>query len=174
MALAIEMEGKQLPNEPAQMSAAAVGFFLDREGHKKFLKTASNQELEVENQKLKQELEDKAEECDFWHTEANSYERSWENAHTKVEELERTLGHVRTILTHKRKELEAERNEKHALEMRIMKALHPEEEKAEDSCQEEEEADNSPSPSFGDTPELHDESDPAYQGGNDGNPEGFF
>ena len=107
-----------------------------------------------------------------WHTEANSYERSWEIVHTKVEELERTLGHVRTILTHKRKELEAERNEKHALEMRIMKALHPEEENAEDSCQEE--ADNSPSPSFGDAPELHDESDPAYQGGNDGNPEGFF
>ena len=50
-----------------------------------------------------------------------------------------------------------------------MKALYPEEEgKAQeegDSCQEEEEVDNSPSPSFVDVPGPHD---------GDGNPEGFF
>ena len=179
MALGIEMEGKQLPNETAQMSAVAVGFFLDREGHKKFLKTASNQELEVENKKLKQELADKTEECGYWHTEAKSYEIGREELGRELSDTKRVLSHIRSVLTQKRKELETERDEKHALEMRIMNALHPEEEKAEeegDSCQEEEEADNSPSPSFGDAPGPHDFGDPDYQfdGGNDGNPEGFL
>ena len=106
MALAIEMERKHLPNRTAQMSAAAVGFFLDREGHKKFLRTASNQELEVENLKLKQELTDKTDECSYWYTESSSYERSWGNAHTKIEGLERTLGRVRSELAQKKKSSE--------------------------------------------------------------------
>ena len=46
MALGTEVEKKR---DAAQMSAAAVGFFLDREGHKKFLRVSTNQELEVEN-----------------------------------------------------------------------------------------------------------------------------
>ncbi len=76
MALGIEMEKKR---KAAQMSATAVSFFLDREGHKKFLRTTTNQELEAENQKLKEELADKTEECGYWYTEANSYERSWKS-----------------------------------------------------------------------------------------------
>ena len=62
MALGIEMKKKR---DAAQMSAAAVSFFLDREGHKKFLRATTNQELEAENKKLKEELAMKATECDF-------------------------------------------------------------------------------------------------------------
>ena len=57
MALGIEMEKKR---KAAQMSATAVSFFLDREGHKKFLRAATNQELEAQNKRLREELERKA------------------------------------------------------------------------------------------------------------------
>ncbi len=50
MALGIEMGKKR---KAAQMSAAAVSFFLDHEGHKKFLKATTNQELEAETQHSK-------------------------------------------------------------------------------------------------------------------------
>ena len=53
MGLGIELERKR---DAAQMSAAAVSFVLDREGHKKFLRTATNQELEMENTKLQLEV----------------------------------------------------------------------------------------------------------------------
>ena len=54
MALGIEMERKR---DAAQMSAAAVSFFLDHEGRKTFLKTTTNQELEAENTALKAEIQ---------------------------------------------------------------------------------------------------------------------
>ena len=52
MALGIEMEKKR---KAVQMSAAAVSFFLDREGHQKFLRTTTNQELQCEHAKLQRE-----------------------------------------------------------------------------------------------------------------------
>ena len=67
MALGIEMEKKR---DAAQMSAAAVGFFLDREGHKKFLRATTNQELEAENKKLKEELAFQTEDCEYYFTKA--------------------------------------------------------------------------------------------------------
>ena len=51
MALGIEMQRKRDAAQSSsvdEMSAAAVSFFLDREGHKKFLRAATNQELEAE------------------------------------------------------------------------------------------------------------------------------
>ena len=54
MALGSEMERNR---DVAQRSAAAVSFFLDREGRKKFLRTATNQELEAENAALKSEVQ---------------------------------------------------------------------------------------------------------------------
>ena len=50
--------------QSSEMSAAAVSFFLDREGHKKFLRTATSQELEMRNKELVKELEDRKEDCD--------------------------------------------------------------------------------------------------------------
>ena len=91
MALGIEIQKKR---DATQMSAAAVSFFLDREGHKKFLRAATNQELEAENKKLKQELASKTEECDHWYTEADSYERSWAVQCNTREELESQLDSV--------------------------------------------------------------------------------
>ena len=65
--------GLSMATTPTQSSsAAAVSFFLDREGHKKFLRAATNQELEVENRKLKEELTSKTEECGRWY---DSYQR---------------------------------------------------------------------------------------------------
>ena len=52
MALGIEMEKKR---KAAQMSAAAVSFFLDREDHQKFLRTTTNQELQCEHAKLQRD-----------------------------------------------------------------------------------------------------------------------
>ena len=52
MALGIEMEKKR---KAAQMSAAAVSFFLDHEGHKKFLRTTTSQELQCEYARLQRE-----------------------------------------------------------------------------------------------------------------------
>ena len=155
MALGIEMERKR---DAAQMSAAAVGFFLDREGHKKFLRTTTNQELEAENKKLKEELADKAEECGYWYTEARSYERSWKIQLDGREELERELDTTKQHLNHFKKSLNEEfekrreaQEEKHKLEDRIRKAmrraLHPDWPSSEDE-EEEQEEDNSPSPSF--------------------------
>ena len=54
MGLGIELERKR---DAAQMSAAAMSFYLDREGHKKFLRTSTNQELEAENTALKANIE---------------------------------------------------------------------------------------------------------------------
>ena len=168
------------------MSAAAVSFFLDRDGHKKFLRVATNQELEAENKKLKEELAGKTEECSHWYTEARSYERSWEIAHTSAEEMESELAEAIRQRDHFKKGMFGNFNlyqkvvkDKRELEERIQtavtKALHPDWPNSEDDEDKDSQMeDNSPSPSFGDAPELHDESDPAYQGGNDGNPEGFF
>ena len=82
----------------AQMSAAAVSFFLDREGHKEFLRTATNQELEAqnkrleaENEALKKAMEDKTDECGYWYTEAKSYERAYDIQCNDLEELTREL-----------------------------------------------------------------------------------
>ena len=54
MELGIHMQRKRYA---AQMSVAAVSFYLDKEAHKKFLRMSTNQELEVENTKLKAENE---------------------------------------------------------------------------------------------------------------------
>ena len=100
MALGTEMEKKR---DAAQMSAAAVGFFLDHEGHKKFLRTTTNQELEAENNRLREDLQRKTEECDYYFTESKKHERagihlfaeleqardSWDELVKKNERLER-------------------------------------------------------------------------------------
>ena len=70
-ALGIHLHNKQKRKASA---TAGMSFVLDREGHKKFLRVATNQELEAENKKLKQELADKTEERGYWYTEAKSYE----------------------------------------------------------------------------------------------------
>ena len=138
-----------------------MSFYLDREGHKKFLRGATNQELEAENKKLKQELADKTEECDYLYTEAKSDEIDREELRRELSDTKRVLVHCRSVLTQKRKELQTERDEKHALEIRIMKALNPSEESAEpndeeEDEEEEQEEDNSPSPSFADEPQPGD------------------
>ena len=88
MALGIEMEKKR---KAAQMSAAAVSFFLDREGHKKFLRAATNQELEAQNKRLREELERKAQECDHYYIEACSSENANHSYHERNEYLESEL-----------------------------------------------------------------------------------
>ena len=74
---------KERKRDAAQMSAVAVGFFLDREGHKKFLRTATNQELEAENIKLKYEnehlknaVDEKTDECGYYYSESMKHERA--------------------------------------------------------------------------------------------------
>ena len=81
-----------------EMSAAAVSFFLDREGHKKFLRTAANQELEVENRKLKEELASKTEECGHWYTETHSLN---EEADSILRELQETQKKLRATEQHR-------------------------------------------------------------------------
>ena len=176
MALGNEMEKKR---KAAQMSAAAVSFFLDRDGHKKFLRVATNQELEAENTALKATVQVLKERDDYYYSEMRKAERGLAYMETRCGQLESELatverhrGHIKKIFKETFDKYRKAQEEKRELEERIQravtKALHP------DWPNSEEEADNSPSPSFGDTPELHDESDPAYQGGNDGNPEGFL
>ena len=67
MALGIELERKR---DAAQMSAAAMSFVLDHEGHKKFLRVATNQELEAENTTLKARVQELESEVDGY-AEAN-------------------------------------------------------------------------------------------------------
>ena len=94
MALGIEMEKKR---KAAQMSATAVSFFLDREGHKKFLRAATNQELEAENKRLREELADKTEECGYWYTEAKSYERSYDIQCNILEQVNEDLYKIKKL-----------------------------------------------------------------------------
>ena len=166
MALGIEMEKKR---KAAQMSATAVSFFLDHEGHKKFLRAATNQELEAENKKLKEKLAAKTEECDHWYTEADTYERSWAVQCNTREELESQLDTVirdrdRFKKTSKdnfdkyRKAQDENRDFvgrfSSAMRQAERKVLHPDWPDTEDQEDEEEETlpseteDNSPSPSF--------------------------
>ena len=88
MALGIEMEKKR---DVAQMSAAAVGFFLDREGHKKFLRTATNQELEAENTALKAYIEQLEERNDDLYNDMLKAESTVSTLDRKCDELERQL-----------------------------------------------------------------------------------
>ena len=71
----------------ASMEAAAMSFVLDREGHKKHLRVATNQELEmqnkqleIQNEALRQQLADKVDESGHWYTAAHSYEDKWNRA----------------------------------------------------------------------------------------------
>ena len=66
MALGVEMQRKR---DAVRMSATAVSFFLDHEGHKKFLRATTNQELEVENTALKAYIEELKEANDHWYNE---------------------------------------------------------------------------------------------------------
>ena len=86
MALGIEMEKKR---DAAQMSAAAVGFFLDREGHKKFLRTATNQELEAENAALKSEVQHLEEANDCLYNDMRKAESGERLSDRRCDELER-------------------------------------------------------------------------------------
>ena len=85
MALGIEMEKKR---KAVQMSAAAVSFFLDREGHLEFLRAATNQELEAENKRLREELERKTQECVYYYTELCSSENTNQFYNEKIDGLE--------------------------------------------------------------------------------------
>ena len=126
MALGNEMEKKR---DAAQMSAAAVGFFLDREGHKKFLRTATNQELEAENTRIRAMNMELGEAVNIYYDSKVDAER----------ELQRTEDDLRAVRVQRDffkkvsveqfdKRCEAE-EEKRALELRIQKAirkaLHP-------------------------------------------------
>ena len=138
MALGIEMEKKRKAAQSNVLSATAVSFFLDREGHKKFLRAATNQELEAENKKLKEELADKTEECGYWYTEAKSYERSWELRSNDCQQYQRELVHFKKASEEQfDKRCKAE-EEKRALELRIQKAirkaLHPDMPDTEDEA----------------------------------------
>ena len=53
MELGIHMQRKR---DAAQMSVAAVSFYLDKESHSKILRVSTNQELEAETQSLRMRL----------------------------------------------------------------------------------------------------------------------
>ena len=136
---------KERKRDAAQMSAVALGFFLDREGHKKFLRVATNQELEAENKRLEAEnealkkaMKDKTYESDYWFTEAKSYERSWELRSNDCQQYQRELVHFKKAAEEQfDKRCKAE-EEKRALELRIQKAirkaLHPDMPDTEDEA----------------------------------------
>ena len=156
MALGNEMEKKR---KAAQMSAAALSFFLDREGHKKFLRATTNQELEAENTALKAEVEELKEAVDYYNNEMGRAVREANSSHNRCAELVRELTIVkRDRDKYKNDTIEYQnlmfqaRTEEQKLEERIQqaisKALHPDWPDTEDQEDEEEEEDNSPSPSF--------------------------
>ena len=62
MELGLHMQKKR---DAAQMSAAAVSFYLDKEAHKKCLRVSTNQELQATNEKLTTLLQEKDEECGY-------------------------------------------------------------------------------------------------------------
>ena len=69
----------------ASMEAAAMSFVLDREGHKKFLRVATNQELEMRNKQLEAQnealkalLAEKTEEADHFFTECHWFKQCCE------------------------------------------------------------------------------------------------
>ena len=67
---------KAMAKDTSSPSSAAMGFFLDREGHKKFLRTTTNQELESQNKELVRQLDEKTEECDYYYTEYHDENRN--------------------------------------------------------------------------------------------------
>ena len=84
-----------------------MSFFLDREGHKKILKVASNQELQTRNQELttrNQELKEKADwqelEVDAIYQEKAYAERGLDFAEQKNEDLEVLFETVRKHRDH--------------------------------------------------------------------------
>ena len=56
-------------------ASAGMGFYLDREGHTKFLRVATNQELEAENTALKAENEQMVLEIDSYYQDKVEAER---------------------------------------------------------------------------------------------------
>ena len=178
MALGIEMEKKR---KAAQMSATAVSFFLDHEGHKKFLRAATNQELEIENTVLKATVEQYEEESDYLHNTVLKAERGEHSSDLRCEELKRELDYVKRDRDHFKKgsqenfdkwrKAQEENRDfvgrfSSAMRQAERKVLHPDWPDTEDEQEEEEETlpsepeDNSPSPQF--------------EGGNDGDAEGLF
>ena len=89
MELGIHMQRKR---DAAQMSAAAVSFYLDKEAHTHFLRVTTNQELQATNEKLTTLLQEKDDECDHWHTESISHERKLEAVLETLETVEESLG----------------------------------------------------------------------------------
>ena len=148
MALGIEMQKKR---DAAQMSATAVSFFLDHEGHKKFLRATTNQELEVENTALKADNEELKADIDEI-KEANDYLYNDRARATRIGlDLERELTTVKKRYDYLKKahfkvskELREAHDGKRALEDRVRKAirkiLHPDwldtEDEEQDFCQE--------------------------------------
>ena len=62
--------------------AEGVSFYLDRESHKKFLRVATNQELEAENTRLKAENERMVGEIEFHYQEKYRPRESWDGQST--------------------------------------------------------------------------------------------
>ena len=89
MELRLHMQKKR---DAAQMSAAAVSFYLDKEAHNKLLRVSTNQELQATNEKLTTLLQEKDDECDHWHTESISHERKLEAVMETLETVEESLG----------------------------------------------------------------------------------
>ena len=82
MELGIHMQRKR---DAAQMSAAAVSFYVEKEAHKNILRVSTNQELQATNEKLTQLLQEKTEECGYWYTESHSHERKLEAVQESLE-----------------------------------------------------------------------------------------
>ncbi len=77
--------------DAAQMSAAAVSFYVDKEAHNTFLRVSTNQELQATNEKLTILLQEKTQECGYWYTEAHSHGRKLEAVQESLETVEESL-----------------------------------------------------------------------------------
>ena len=120
MALGIELEKKR---DAAQMSAAAVSFFLDREGHKKFLRTATNQELEVQNTALKAHMEEIKEANDHRYNVAMKGFRERNALNSRCLDLERELDTTKQHLDYFKKSINEERHETAELHAKYVRTL---------------------------------------------------
>ena len=142
MALGTEVEKKR---DAAQMSAAAVGFFLDREGHKKFLRVSTNQELEAENTTLKVGIMELIEHNDNLINDMRKFEAGENHWAVECDELRTELNIAKRERDHFKKASEEQfdkrckaEKEMRALELRIQKAirkaLHPDMPDTEDEA----------------------------------------
>ena len=135
MALGTEMEKKR---DAAQMSAAAVAFFLDREGHKKFLRTATNQELEAENTRIRAANVELHAAVNIHYDSKVDAQRELQSAEGDLRVARRDRDYFKKVSVEQfDKRCKAEQ-EKRALELRIQKAirkaLHPDMPDTEDEA----------------------------------------